>query len=212
MTPWEIHGHELINCNCGYACPCQFNGLPTHGDCRAAGAYEIARGHYGDVTLDGLRGAVMYAWPGPVHEGDGTMQLILDERADEKQRAALAAIMAGEDTEPMTTMWSVFATMCPTKLEPLVKPIEFEVDVAARRGRIRVPGCFETTGEPIRNPVTGNEHRVRIDLPHGFEYALAEIGRGWTRAEGAIDVNFEDSYGQYAELHLSNAGVMREAA
>ncbi len=212
MTPWEIHGVEFANCNCDYACPCQFNSRPTHGDCRAACGYEISRGRYGDVALDGVRGAAMYAWPGAVHEGNGTMQLIIDERADEAQRAALIAIMSGEDTEPMATMWSVYATMCTTKLEPLVKPIEFESDPAARRGRVRVPGCFETRGEPILNPVTGAEHRVRIDLPHGFEYAIAEIGRGWTRAEGAIDVNFEDSYGQFAELHLSNAGVIREAA
>lgn len=212
MTPWEIHGIELANCNCDYACPCQFNSLPTDGFCAAAAGFEIHRGRYGEVTLDGLRMAAMYRWPGPVHEGAGTMQLVIDERASEAQRQALIAIMSGEDTEPMSTMWSVYATMCPTRLEPLARPIEIEIDVAARRGRIKVPGCFETRGEPILNPVTGNEHRVRIDLPHGFEYAIAEIGRGWTRAEGAIDVNFADSYGQFAELHLSNSGVIREAA
>lgn len=212
MTPWEIHGIELVNCNCVYACPCQFNAVPTDGFCAAAGAFEIHRGHYGDVTLDGLRMAVMYRWPGPVHEGNGTMQLIIDERASQEQKKALIAIMSGEDTEPMSTMWSVFSTMCSNKLEPLVRPIELDVDITARRGRTKVPGCFETRGEPILNPVTGKEHRVRIDLPHGFEYAIAEIGRGWTRGEGAIDVDFEDSYGQFAELHLSNRGVIREAA
>lgn len=212
MTPWEIHGVEFGNCNCDYGCPCQFNALPTGGFCAAAVGYEVQRGHYGEMGLDGLRAAVMYRWPGPVHEGGGTMQLIIDERASEEQRQALIAIMTGADTEPMATMWSVFATMCDTKLEPVFAPIEFEADVAARRGYIRIPGAFETRGEPILNPVTGNEHRVRIDLPHGFEYEIAEIGRGWTRAEGAIDVNFEDSYGQFCELHLSNRGVLREAA
>ena len=189
MTPWEIHGVEFGNCNCDYCRPCQFDTLPTEGHCRAALAYEIERGHYGDVSLDGLRMAAMYARPGAVHEGDGTMQLIMDERADEAQREALIAIMSGEGTEPMSTMWSVYATMCSTRLEPLFKPIEFDIDIAARRGRIRVPGCFETTGEPILNPVTGSEHRVRIDLPHGFEAPKIEVGRGWTRAEGPLDIN-----------------------
>lgn len=212
MTPWEIHGIEFGNCNCVYACPCQFNARPTDDFCAAAIGYQIHRGHYGDVTLDGLRMAGMYRWPGAVHEGNGTMQLVIDERASEEQRQALIAIMSGEDTEPMSTMWSVYATMCPTKLEPLSKPIELEIDVAARRGRTSVPGCFETTGEPILNPVTGKEHRVRIDLPHGFETSLLEVGRGWTRGEGAIDVNFADSFAPFAELHLSNSGVIREAA
>jgi hypothetical protein len=44
----------------------------------------------------------------------------------------------------------------------LVRPIEVEIDVEARRGRFRVRGIVESVGEPIRNPVTGAEHRVRI--------------------------------------------------
>ena len=46
----------------------------------------------------------------------------------------------------------------------------------ARRGRIHVDGVFDLAGDPILNPVSGAEHRARIDLPHGFEYELAEIG------------------------------------
>ncbi|HEX6794628.1 MAG TPA: DUF1326 domain-containing protein, partial [Casimicrobiaceae bacterium] len=37
MTPWEIQGRELINCNCSYGCPCQFSALPTNGNCEAIG-------------------------------------------------------------------------------------------------------------------------------------------------------------------------------
>jgi hypothetical protein len=55
MTPWEIKAKEFVNCNCAYGCPCQFNALPTHGNCQAAVAMEIEQGHYGDVKLDGLR-------------------------------------------------------------------------------------------------------------------------------------------------------------
>src|SRR5438034_944809 len=32
-TEWTIHGREFANCNCAYGCPCQFNALPTHGNC-----------------------------------------------------------------------------------------------------------------------------------------------------------------------------------
>ena len=38
-------------------------------------------------------------------------------------------------------------------------PIDFEVDVEARRARLNIPGLVAATGEPIRNPVTGAEHR-----------------------------------------------------
>jgi len=65
-----------------------------------------------------------------------------------------------------------------------------------------------STGEPIRNPVTGAEHRARIELPHGFEYRIAEMGSGTTKATGTIKLDLKDSYGQFAHIHLSNKGVV----
>ncbi len=212
MIEWRIKGRELANCNCDYGCPCQFNALPTHGNCEAVVAFQIEEGHFGAVNLDGLRAAGVYYWPGPVHEGNGKMQLIVDVNADDAQRDALLKIMSGQETEPMTTMWSVYTTMCATQLEPLSKAIDLEIDVENRVGRIVVPGVFETTAEPIRNPVTGNIHRARIDIPHGFEYEIAEIGSASTKTTGEIKLSFEKSYGQFAELHLSNTGVVRRAA
>jgi len=208
-TEWRIKGTELANCNCAYGCPCQFNALPTYGDCRAAVGYEIEEGHFGSVRLDGLRAVLLVSWPGPVHEGKGTMQVIVDERADAAQRDALVKIMTGAETDEMATMWWVYSAMSPTKLEPLFRPIEYEVDVEARRGRFRVPGLVETVAEPIKNPVTGTEHRVRIDLVGGFEYQIAEIGSGTTRATGSISLpGIENTYGQFARLHLSNKGIV----
>lgn len=213
MTPWEIRGRELANCNCSYACPCQFNARPTDGTCQAACGYEIDRGRYGNVRLDGLRAAATYKWPGAVHEGNGEMQLIIDERATPEQREALQKIMTGEDTNEMATMWWVFSAMCPTRHETLFKPIELSVDVEGRRGQVVVRDVFETTAEPIKNPVTGADHRVRIDLPHGFEYRIAEIGAGTTHSRGVIELDrTRDSYAQFAELHLTNEGVVRAAA
>ena len=86
--------------------------------------------------------------------------------------------------------------------------IEIEVDVDARRGRFAVPGLLETTGAPILNPVTGAEHRVRLDLPNGVEYRLAEIGSATTHGTGEIRLDFARSYGQFANIHLSHSGVV----
>jgi hypothetical protein len=88
MVEWEIKGQELANCNCSYGCPCQFNARPTDDTCEAAVGYEVQEGHYGEVSLDGLRAAAVYKWPGAVHEGNGEMQLIIDESTDEEQRRA----------------------------------------------------------------------------------------------------------------------------
>lgn len=211
IVKWSIQGKEFANCNCSYACPCQFNALPTRGFCEAAAGFQIDQGHFGEVKLDGLRAAAVYAWPGPVHFGNGTMQLIIDERADPRQRDALVKIMSGQETDEMATMWWVFSAMCSTKHEPLFKPIKLDIDLDGRRGQLVVPEVLESTGEPIRNPVTGVEHRVRIDLPNGFEYRLAEIGSGRTRATGKITLDLQDTYAQFARIHLSDKGVVDHA-
>lgn len=211
-TEWAIHGRELANCNCAYGCPCQFNALPTHGDCRAIVGYQIDKGHYGDTSLDGVRAALVASWPGPIHEGDGTMQIVIDESADEAQRAALNAIMSGQDTEDMATMWWVFSAMSPTKLDTIYAPIELAIDVEARTGKLKVGDIIEMHGEPIKNPVTGAEHRARIDLPAGFEYRIAEMGSASGTSKAGVAMELSNSYGQFAELHLGNTGIISAAA
>jgi len=53
MIDWEIHGMDFTNCNCSYGCPCQFNALPSHGNCHAVVFLRIDRGHFGKTKLDG---------------------------------------------------------------------------------------------------------------------------------------------------------------
>lgn len=209
MTPWEIQGRELINCNCAYGCPCQFNALPTHGFCQAMGAIAIDKGRYGDVRLDGTKLGVVFQWPGPIHEGKGKCQPIVDAGASAAQREALLKIMSGQDTEPFATMFSVFASTMEKVFDPIFARIDFEVDVEARRGKVRADGVFQLEGQPIRNPVTGAEHRARIDLPHGFEYEIAEIGSASSSSRGNIALELKDSYAQFAHLHLNNKGPVR---
>lgn len=209
MTPWEIRATEYTNCTCDYSCPCQFNSLPTDGHCSAVASMEVVEGHYGNVRLDGLRFGGIFSWPGAIHEGHGQVQPFIDERATPQQREAILKIMSGQDTDPMATMFSVFASTMETVHEPLYGKVEFEVDVERRRSKVRMEGLFETQGEPIRNPVTGNEHRVRIDLPNGFEYEIAEIGSGSSTSHGKVPLEIKSRYGQFAHLHLNNHGVVR---
>jgi hypothetical protein len=94
--------------------------------------------------------------------------------------------------------------------DPVFTDIEFEVDVEGRRGRLSIDGYVEMSGEPIRNKVTGLESRAQIVLPNGFEYAVADIGSASSRTTGGpMQVEFANSYGQFANLHLSSHGVVR---
>ena len=205
---WMIKAREFANCNCSYGCPCQFNALPTLGHCRAVVGVQIDTGYHGQTQLDGLKVAAIFKWPGAIHEGKGEAAIVIDERASEEQRNALLRILSGQDTEPGATIFSVFASTLEKLHEPIISKIDFEVDVDGRRARLVVPNVIETRGAPILNPITGAEHRVRIDVVGGFEYKLAEIGRGWSKTSLPIAYELADSYGQFAHLHLNQNGIV----
>ncbi len=208
-TKWMIKAREFTNCNCAYGCPCQFNALPTHGDCQAVSGMQIDTGHHGDTKLDGLRSVGIFRWPGPIHQGKGEAAIVIDERATPAQRAALLRILSGQDTKPGATIFQVFSTTLVKVHDPIFAPIDFQVDIDARKAKLVVAGVAEGRGEPILNPVTGAEHRARIDLPNGFEYTLAEMGRGWTKTKGPIELDLSDSYGQFAHVNLCETGIVR---
>jgi len=207
---WMIKGPWFTSCNCDIGCPCQFNSLPTHGDCRAVWGIDIEAGYFGDVRLDGVRFAGLIAWPQAIHQGHGEVQPIVDSSASLEQREAVLAIMRGEHTKPGATIFSVFATTIDTMHDPLIGPIEFEANVSAREARMRIPGVVDCTGEPIRNPVTGDTHRALINMPDGFEYTVAEIASGdvTTGDQAGIDLNWKGAHAHFVELHWTHEGVV----
>lgn len=208
VAKWEFEGREFTNCNCAYGCPCQFNALPTHGNCQAVVGIQIDKGRHGATSLDGLKFVGIFRWPGPIHLGNGEAEVIVDKRANPAQRDALLRILSGQDTEPGATIFQVFSATFTKMHEPVFADIDFTVDVDKRRAKLKVADLVETRGEPIVNPVSGEEYRGRIDLPEGFEYSLAEMGRGWSKTGGNIKLEFADSYGQFARLHLSDRGIV----
>ena len=206
---WTIKGREFLHCNCAYGCPCQFNSLPTHGNCRAVLAVEIEEGHHGNTPLNGLKIAAAVAWPGAIHEGRGQIVPIVDERANPAQREALLRIMSGEDTAPGATFFQVFSTTYEKVHDPVFAKIELQIDVDGRKAYLQVPGYIESRGEPILNPVTKQEHRARIDLPQGFEYSVAEVGRGWAKTQAPVALDLSDSHAHFAKLHMTQSGLVR---
>lgn len=204
-TDWSITGEEIVSCNCDWGCPCQFNAPPTTGHCEALIAYEIRDGHYGDTTLDGVAFAGIYWWPGRIDEGNGTRQIIVHERATPEQRAAVDALVSGSEGG---AYFEIFAAVAPNQLDTLTAPIKTQTDRERRVASVSIAGIAESRVEPIKNPVTGEEHRVRIVLPNGFEYTEAENANTVeckTTAEGPLTLTFENTYAQLNEFNWSNA-------
>jgi len=209
FTEWEIEGVEFVNCSCDCGCPCQFNSLPTHGHCRAHTFVRVDRGRYGDVPLDGLAWGILAMWPGPIHLGDGTFRVVVDEQADPRQRAALEAIGQGRDTEPGTLIWQVFSTTVTSLLPTVYTRIDLAIDVEERTASLKIAGLGESTAAPIRNRKTGATQRARITLPAGFEFTDAELAAGYAKVTGEIPLDFSQTHAHLARVHWSTHGVVR---
>jgi hypothetical protein len=130
------------------------------------------------------------------------LQPILDAGISDEQRDALLAIMSGQAGG---AMFEIFAAITETLLEPQFVPMEFELDMGGRTARFTAGDILETESEPIKNPVTGDEHRALVQLPGGFEYELAEIALAPTvKSTGGIRFDHRDGHSSLAEVHLSN--------
>ena len=132
------------------------------------------------------------------------MQLAIDERTTAEQRTALVNITSGKEG---CTFFEIFAAVVKTTLDPIYVPIELSSDRGARVAALNVPGLGEFRVEPIKNPVTGEEHRALIKLPNGFEFKEAEMANCVEHHAKAGDkvLSNKNSYAQFAAVEWSNA-------
>src|SRR3979411_1070443 len=79
IMDWLLEGEWFKNCNCDPGCPCDFNQAPTQANCEGMLAMRVTSGHVDGVDLSGLCWAVAVWWPGRMDEGNGKMQLLIDE-------------------------------------------------------------------------------------------------------------------------------------
>ena len=211
MTPWEIDITQMQNCNCNFGCPCQYTVRPTDDVCEAAVVYQIHSGHYGETDLSGTKAAFIAKWPGAIYEGNGEMQIFIDESASPEQRKGLEAILGGKDTDEMATGWYIFNAMCPTKHETLFTKIDATINQDERLGNASVNGIFDLTVKPLSNPVSGMAHRAAMALPNGQDFRYAEVACGTTKTkEGSIlqlPKNTE-THSQLSRNKLNNHGMV----
>lgn len=205
---WRLEGEWLKNCSCSYGCPCDFNARPTQGWCKGFLGMRITRGQYDGVKLDGLAFFVMVHFPGALHEGNGQAQPVIDERATKEQRDALFAIMSGQNSAE-GTLFHIFSLIVTKMHEPVFAPIRLEFDKEARRARLSIPGWVESDVEPIKNPVTGADHRIKVVMPEGFEHIEGEIASSNIVSTGAIKFEAKGVHSTLANVVQTPAGIPR---
>jgi len=210
MIDWRIQGVEIGICNCSWGCPCQFNALPTLGHCSAGAAIHVEHGHFASTPLDGLNFGGLFKWPGPIHEGSGEAQPLIDERATPEQRNAILTILSGQESLPDANMFSVFASTLTKLHEPVFLPFKFQLDMDKREASFSVPGVVEGRSEPIRNPTTGEAQRVQVNMPGGFEFTSAEFASGSLKTQNAaLQFDWSGRHSHLCKLHMTGTGVVK---
>ena len=189
-----MEGELIGGCNCAWGCPCNFDALPTYGNCDGAYVYYVREGRFGDVSLDGLKYVFAGSSPGAVHEGHGTSLLLVDEAAMPEQRAALETLWrSGESGLP----FDIWNAVTETWLDTIVTPIEFDLDGMKSRARVG-DGLLELAIARVRNPVTDDDEELYLDKPTGFTSKRSELGNSLVFRVACDGLRWDHS-GRYAE-------------
>jgi len=190
IPQWAIKADYIETCNCDYGCSCNFSGFPSNGFCSALVGYHIRQGNYGKVTLDNLDVVDAYSWPKAIHEGDGTHQIFITNRASEQeQKDALVNIFSGKANG--NGHFALFAPTIKYQLDPQFVDIQMNVD--GRRSSFSIPGIVDVKLENFVNPVTGQEQDTKIQLPKGFIWKLADAARTKIMRISTQSLNFNHS-------------------
>lgn len=186
---WSMKADYVETCNCDYGCPCNFNGFPTYGFCRALVFYHLRSGNYGNVMLDGVDVILAGSWPKAIHEGNGTMQLFVSKKATIDQRKAVLDIFSGRAKGDGP--FAIFAGTYKYLLEPQFVDIVAKVD--GKKSSFSVPGVIDVQVEGFKNPVTGEEQDTKIELPKGFIWKVADAAKSKVMRILTPNLNFDHS-------------------
>jgi hypothetical protein len=167
---------------------------PTKGTCHFAMAFQIDRGRYGELALDGLGFAVVGMTPGVMAEGNWKVGLVIDERATAEQMEAIVGIGSGQAGGPVAALGPLVGSFLGVEK----KPIRFEG--SGLRRSVTIPGVLEQeaegvpsaskAGEPIFLDNTAHPANARLALMHALRSKLQIFGLDWNDASGRNNGHF----------------------
>jgi hypothetical protein len=139
-TGWHVKGSYFESCNCDAICPCRSidgvaGGRSTHGICMGVLSWLIEEGDAEETNLAGLKVALALRYDDDEPGSPWNWVLYLDERASEKQLAALEAVFTGRLGGDAETHFP-WAWKPSTLLA--VRRVAIELDHARRRQWLRI--------------------------------------------------------------------------
>jgi hypothetical protein len=197
-TPkWQIDGQYYENCSCDYVCPCvpgQMQVKPTKGSCTFAMAFQIERGRFGEVPLDGLGFVVVALTPEEMAKGNWSVGLVVDERATEAQREAITGIASGSAGGPMAALGGLVGKFLGAESAPIVfrrDGVSWSVHAG---NKIRIEGKGASGIDPARPPLqlsnTGHPAADAFSLANASNSHVAALGIKWQDTSGCNNAQY----------------------
>ncbi|HYS74172.1 MAG TPA: DUF1326 domain-containing protein [Thermoplasmata archaeon] len=185
-TKWNFEAEYIQSCNCAWGCPCNFDALPTTGNCEALVSWHIRKGAFGPTKLDGTTFAWGLWWPRAIHMGNGIGRVYVDPKAKPAQREAIEKITGGKEGGGV---FAIFPSTL-TKAFP-AKTTKIDFKFKGVDSSFTVDGVGEVKSESIRNPLTGEPFEGYILLPGGINMKKSTVTniRHWSLRDDATGWN-----------------------
>jgi len=197
---WLLKGIVIGACNCDWGCPCNFDAPPTYGNCNGAYIWQIQKGQFWDVNLDGFGMGWVGESPGAMRLDHSTTQLIIDQRADEARRVALADLLSGSFGGP----FEILASITETWLETIFAPLNMVID--GLNSRVDIPGVLDLGLTSIENPVTGEPEQLTLVKGTGFTSNNTQMGSTTVYSyTGGFQHEHSGNYGEFAEFEYHSS-------
>ena len=172
VPAWTLQGDWFDVCSCKIPCPCTFAQAPTNNKCTAMFAYRITAGQYSDTDLSGLNVGAVLKFEGNVWGGETTVALglIVDDRANPEQMAALQAIFGGAAGGWPATFASLIGDFRGVEIAPM--RIEIAEDLSS--WSVEVSGLYKSTSAALTGPTADPSKRIQLINAPGSEVGPAE--------------------------------------
>ncbi len=185
MDSWKLKLEHVVACNCDWGCPCIYESRPTPGYCEGVVAWKVLEGGIEGVDLSGATWVTAVKWPGAIHEGKGRATVYIDEPVTAQQRPLLEALATGRAGGPL----KAFMGTCDAGIDVRSGRVSWKFD--GKQSSLRVEGVVAIDLEAIRNPVTGEEHFVSVDLATGLMNQREDFYSARQLKVGADQIQFE---------------------
>lgn len=189
---WKLSGQYYETCSCDFVCPCilqQMTASPTKEWCTFAMAFQIDRGGYGGVSLDGLGFIVLGRTPEAMANGNWSVGVIVDDRATPEQRDAITSIVSGAAGGPMAALSALVGTFLGVESAPIHfdrSGVTWTVKASplVDMGAEGVMGINPDAPEPLHIANTGHPANDRLALCRASKSHVNALGLTWDDVSG----------------------------